>query len=239
MSAFEGSYMGDAARIDAQTKLECGVCWWVYDPTKGDADWQIPAGVAFNDLPNHWRCPKCDAAKAKFMVVGRTDEAIGAAQTSQRVDIAARVAALKAAYLAADVRMRSLPVYNPALMVDAVGFRPYGEDEIVGVIITPWCMNLMVTSLDADAIGRPEGTKRPRAFPSGEYEFVAGLLDGVGPIESCSLFSPMEEFGDMDVAMEVARHAIDGAFETPETAPPPPAAAEPMSRRGFLTGASA
>lgn len=66
---FEGSYLGDDARLPADARLECGICWWVYDPAEGDPDRQIPPGVAFGSLPAHWSCPQCDAPKHKFMVV--------------------------------------------------------------------------------------------------------------------------------------------------------------------------
>ncbi len=65
---FEGSYLGDAAKLPPDAKLECKICWWVYDPTEGDPTWQIPPGVAFQDLPSHWRCPQCDGAADQFMV---------------------------------------------------------------------------------------------------------------------------------------------------------------------------
>lgn len=66
---FEGSYGGDASRIGAETKLECKICWHVYDPAAGDAYWQIPPGTPFADLPEHWSCPNCDGRKSDFMVV--------------------------------------------------------------------------------------------------------------------------------------------------------------------------
>lgn len=56
-------------RIDDDTRLECRICWHVYDPAKGDAFEQIPPGTAFADLPDHWRCPQCDAGKDKFLLV--------------------------------------------------------------------------------------------------------------------------------------------------------------------------
>jgi len=55
--------MSDAAPI----RMECGVCWHVYDPAQGDDVWQIPPGVAFDALPDDWRCPVCDAPRAKFL----------------------------------------------------------------------------------------------------------------------------------------------------------------------------
>ena len=66
---FAGSYGGDAAKIGPETRLECKICWHIYDPALGDAYWQIPPGVAFADLPEHWTCPECDSGKAGFMVV--------------------------------------------------------------------------------------------------------------------------------------------------------------------------
>jgi rubredoxin len=66
---FEGSYLGDAQRLPADARLECKICWWVYDPAEGDPQWQIPPGVAFTDLPSHWRCPQCDGDADQFMVL--------------------------------------------------------------------------------------------------------------------------------------------------------------------------
>jgi len=66
---FEGSYLGDGARIAYDARLECGICWWTYDPATGDAVWQIPPGTPFAALPAHWTCPHCDAPKHKFMVL--------------------------------------------------------------------------------------------------------------------------------------------------------------------------
>jgi Protein of unknown function (DUF3457). len=42
-----------------------------------------------------------------------------------------------------DKRMRDLPVVNASLSVQAVGFNRFGEDWL-GVLITPWFMNLML-----------------------------------------------------------------------------------------------
>jgi rubredoxin len=67
---FEGSYLGDHARLDRATRLECKICWWVYDPAAGDPQWQVPPGTAFADLPDHWRCPQCDGDADQFMVLG-------------------------------------------------------------------------------------------------------------------------------------------------------------------------
>ncbi|MBT1515863.1 rubredoxin [Bradyrhizobium sp. SRL28] len=48
-------------------RMECGICWIVYDPAEGDEATQIAAGTPFAGLPENWRCPNCDAPKSKFM----------------------------------------------------------------------------------------------------------------------------------------------------------------------------
>ena len=62
---FEGSFRA----VQADDRLECGICWWVYDPAEGDDVRGIPAGTPFSGLPDDWCCPGCDAPKHKFMVV--------------------------------------------------------------------------------------------------------------------------------------------------------------------------
>lgn len=41
-------------------------CGYVYDPAEGDAENNIQAGTAFEDLPEDWVCPKCGAEKSYF-----------------------------------------------------------------------------------------------------------------------------------------------------------------------------
>ena len=69
MATFEGSYLGNATKIAPDAKLECKICWYVYDPAVGDAVWQIPPGTPFAALPAHWSCPNCAGEKEQFMVV--------------------------------------------------------------------------------------------------------------------------------------------------------------------------
>ncbi len=49
------------------TRLECGICWTVYDPALGDEVWQIPPGTPFSELPPHWTCPNCAAEQRSFL----------------------------------------------------------------------------------------------------------------------------------------------------------------------------
>jgi rubredoxin len=54
---------------DAPVRMECRICWHVYDPAKGDELGQVPPGTAFADLPADWRCPNCDAPREGFLVL--------------------------------------------------------------------------------------------------------------------------------------------------------------------------
>ena len=44
---------------EATGKYVCSVCGYVYDPAEHD-------GVAFEDLPDDWKCPRCKKPKDKF-----------------------------------------------------------------------------------------------------------------------------------------------------------------------------
>lgn len=47
-------------------KYVCKVCGYIYDPSVGDNDSGIPAGVEFKDLPETWLCPICGVGKDEF-----------------------------------------------------------------------------------------------------------------------------------------------------------------------------
>lgn len=51
--------VGEITYKTATGKYVCGVCGYVYDPAEHD-------GVAFEDLPEDWRCPRCKQPKDKF-----------------------------------------------------------------------------------------------------------------------------------------------------------------------------
>lgn len=129
--------------------------------------------------------------------------------------------------------LRDMPLNNPALRVETVGFALW-EDLWVGVLITPWAVNLMILPA-----GSPEfrvlGGSRDQVwrFPSGEYRFHGRCLDSLGPYQTCSLFSPPAEFPDQGSARAVALKIMAALFR-PEAVPEPPPAA--LSRRAFLRG---
>ncbi len=129
--------------------------------------------------------------------------------------------------------MADMPLSNPALDVASVGFRV--EDEAVfGIVITPWFMNLVCLPASEAPRARP-GESVTRGLPAGLVTFTAGELDGFGPLETCSLFSPMFEFADMPAALATAEAAMAELFAPPapeEPAPPPPPPA--LDRRALF-----
>lgn len=67
MSGFER--IGRPRNLDDDARMECGICWHVYDPALGDDEWQIPPGTPFSALPEGWCCPNCDASVEAFLKV--------------------------------------------------------------------------------------------------------------------------------------------------------------------------
>jgi [NiFe] hydrogenase assembly HybE family chaperone len=110
-------------------------------------------------------------------------------------------------------RMQGLPFINPALSVEAVDVQPW-NGHWLGVLITPWFMNLMLLPDNAEAWPtlRP-GEKCQEAFPAGVFEFIAGHEDTLGEYLACSLFSPMFEFADHETARLTASAARAALFD--------------------------
>ncbi|ETA79437.1 rubredoxin [Youngiibacter fragilis] len=44
----------------------CMVCGYIYDPKVGDPDNGIKPGTSFENLPDDWVCPLCQAPKSDF-----------------------------------------------------------------------------------------------------------------------------------------------------------------------------
>lgn len=101
-------------------------------------------------------------------------------------------------------RMSDMPMVNNKLQVHAIDFQPW-QQHYIGVLSTPWFMNLMLLPGDQDDWSNlPELGKQSQLFPSGRYEFITGYESQLGKYQMCSLFSPMFEFADDDAAVETA-----------------------------------
>ncbi len=165
--------------------------------------------------------------------------------------MATRVDALAALYRTiAATRMEGIPLLNPVVQVEAVGFECPDEEAhpsatepntapcaAIGILITPWFMNLVCLPLVRVDQTRRVGSKQPRYVGQTCFEFISGHEDALGSYEACSLFSPVFEFHDHATAVATA-HAILSTLRAPVPAPETQAPAVP-ARRAFLLGRSA
>ncbi|MFG1350868.1 [NiFe]-hydrogenase assembly chaperone HybE [Xanthobacter autotrophicus] len=217
---FEGSYLGDRARLAPTARLECKVCWHVYDPAEGCETWQVPAGTPFTALPDHWRCPVCDGARDQFMVLdgGAPDLPAIAPPVASDPHLEAQLKDMPGRFEAVfreihSAKMKGVPFVNESLGVKAVGFRAH-EGRALGVLVTPWFMNLvLLPAATDDWSGLKTGDKDLIAFPSGSYEFLAANRPETGPYKACSLFSPMFDFSSMLQAVETAAAVLPALFD--------------------------
>ena len=53
-------------RRPTMKRYVCDVCGYIYDPAVGDPENGVPAGTAFENLPDGWVCPVCGAGKDQF-----------------------------------------------------------------------------------------------------------------------------------------------------------------------------
>ena len=129
----------------------------------------------------------------------------------------------------AEGAMAGLPICNPRLGVAALGFRVVGA-EAVGIVVTPWFLNIVAAPLGPVAPAQG-GETRTLTLPAGELEMIVGELPGFGRLDAASLVSPMFAFADMAAALDAVEGALEALF-----APPP---ARALDRRAFLRGRAA
>ena len=70
LSQEEGISREKTLAEQAPPSFECRACGYVYVPSKGDNQGNVPAGTRFTELPNDWRCPVCGVRKTQFVNIG-------------------------------------------------------------------------------------------------------------------------------------------------------------------------
>ncbi|MBN9423738.1 MAG: hypothetical protein BGO63_12745 [Candidatus Accumulibacter sp. 66-26] len=118
--------------------------------------------------------------------------------------------------------MCDLPFVNPALAVEALGFRRW-QGDWVGALITPWFLNLFILPGGGTLWSElPSGERCKVAFPVGTLEFIAdhdAAADAEREIPAyryCPLFAPVGQFATQDAARGAALAALEVLL-----APPP------------------
>ncbi len=143
----------------------------------------------------------------------------------------------------ARTRMAGVPVSNPALQVEAIGFASQAGDEGVvigvGVLVTPWFMNLVRLPLAHDPCAAAVGRVQCHEVGTQAFAFIGAHEAAIGAFAACSLFSPMFEFIDQASARATAWAVLD-ELRRGRAAPAVSARREPPpARRSFLFGRSA
>lgn len=163
------------------------------------------------------------------------DETTGHASLTFQVETCFRVIA--------QTRMEGVPILHPKIGVALRGLRLW-NNHLLGVLVTPWFMNIVLFPQPQADEAIHVGSKRHFALPAGSYEFIRYHEAKLGGYWGCSLFSPMFEFEDDDAAIATADEAVellmtpDPEDVTQDTPPPatatPPARPSPPSRRALL-----
>jgi [NiFe] hydrogenase assembly HybE family chaperone len=131
-------------------------------------------------------------------------------------------------------------VLNPALQVEAVGFRwadvPGGGEVAVaeGVLVTPWFMSLVRLPACPLPHGNQVGRKFVRDFGRERFEFIAGHDEAIGYHETCALFSPMQGFDTQQRAIDTAQAVLALTRPAPVDAKAPAEKPAVPARRAFF-----
>jgi [NiFe] hydrogenase assembly HybE family chaperone len=152
-----------------------------------------------------------------------------------------RIQALTEVFQRIDAGMRGLPIYNEKIATEAIGFRPFGEADLLGVLLTPWFMNMIMlpiepVPMDMAGIGR----SIPVELPAGERTFAVGGDEAIGLYKAHSLHSPVLNFTLPGQAQAEARRLLASLMTPPgvtdETAAGSGSAANGLDRRALLFG---
>ncbi|MDO8905038.1 [NiFe]-hydrogenase assembly chaperone HybE [Hydrogenophaga sp.] len=138
-------------------------------------------------------------------------------------------------------RMQGIPLMNPVLQVEAVGFEwafaleEAAEPVAEGILITPWFMSLLRLPAIHLPHGNRVGRKAVRDFGSECFDFIGAHDPAVGYHETCALFSPMNGFPSQDLARETAMASLALVRPTRDAPEVASIAAEPLPpRRAFF-----
>jgi [NiFe] hydrogenase assembly HybE family chaperone len=124
--------------------------------------------------------------------------------------------------------MQSLPIVNRSLHVEAIGFQEFDGDQL-GVLITPWFMNLVLLPQAVQTANCVPGDKSSVEFPSGSIEFTGCKDDTLGFFRTAVLFRTVADLPDQEMARSVAQQVMRDLFVRPGSA-------RAVSRRALLTG---
>ena len=124
--------------------------------------------------------------------------------------------------------MHDLPIVNAALDVEAIGFRDFGGHSL-GVLVTPWFMNLILLPADETWANIAAGDTVPIELPSGKLEMTVTHDERLGVYLSAVLFRSTLDIAEQVLARDIALEIMHDLFvEAPR--------GRPLSRRELFMG---
>ncbi len=143
-------------------------------------------------------------------------------------------------------QMRDVPVVNHNLRVEAIGFSEW-EGHWLGILLTPWFMNLLVIPKAGSPwpeLEMGKGKELELSFPQGAYKFSPRFEEEIGSYLSCSLASPVQEWKSHAEAQATALSVLNllksiplhNTEEESATDMAPQHSGCDSSRRAFLGG---
>lgn len=128
-----------------------------------------------------------------------------------------------------DARIRGLPIFNPRLTVEAVGFSAF-EEHRLGILVAPWFLNAVILpgndTWDDCQIGAAVTVDLPGA------EFRVCRDEVLGTYLSAILFTSVSDFPNQDTAREIAVEILAQLRQST------PNDGRTVSRRSLLTGSA-
>lgn len=104
--------------------------------------------------------------------------------------------------------MSMLPIYNPALEVEAVSFSRWKSGSI-GSMITPWFINIVyLPEYGEHWMLKPVGERVTYPTPTGEHSFMIGEDDELGKYLFISVASPTLRIRSQQAARKTALNAL-------------------------------
>ena len=124
--------------------------------------------------------------------------------------------------------MQSLPIVNRRMQVEAVGFQDF-EGHQLGVLITPWFMNLVLLPGAGEWQDSAQGDTSSIGFPCGPIEFTTSRDEAIGTYLTAVLYRDVSDLPNQSTARATAIEAMSALFA-------PACNERSFSRRDVLTG---
>ncbi|MFV0576870.1 MAG: [NiFe]-hydrogenase assembly chaperone HybE [Vibrio sp.] len=107
--------------------------------------------------------------------------------------------------------MQSMPFIAQNIGIEMVGLQQY-QDHWLGVMITPWMMNLMILPIQNNQVQNEQGLwpdlhvgeEVGIRLAGNDYRFYASEVEGIGQFLACSLMSPISGIANHAQAVQLA-----------------------------------